>query len=169
MDDQFEIVVVDDASTDGSVAAVEPFLSDPRVKLVVSGINKGEWGARAAGIATARGEWIIGLDSDDEFLQGGLSMIQAAVEDHGAEFERLGFEYVYDIGGKSPLPEISLPIVLDLSSDTCVEYSEIERSRCPLGYETGNIHRCTASQQGEMVTYSSGSPSTRRTGLYCYQ
>src|SRR3954453_10393702 len=114
IDQEFEIIVVDDASSDGSVPAVRPFLADPRFKLLINEINRGEWGARAAGIAKAQGEWIIWLDSDDEFLPGGLSAIKAAVQEHGLSFHRLGFEYVYDSGGNSPSPRAPGPTVLDL-------------------------------------------------------
>jgi glycosyltransferase involved in cell wall biosynthesis len=108
-----EIIIVDDASTDGSVDAVKPYLKDPRVTLVKNETNQGEWGARAAGAAKTQGEWVIFLDSDDEILPGGLTAIHEAVREHGREFERLGFGYRYDDGTQSPLPEISDPTPLD--------------------------------------------------------
>ncbi len=115
MTSEFEIVVVDDASTDGSVEAVRPFLGDGRIKLIRSDVNRGEWGARSRGVANASGEWIIWLDSDDEFSPGGLSVIQSAVAEYGEHFERLGLELIYDSGGKSPQPSITSPTKLDLA------------------------------------------------------
>ncbi len=127
MDEEFEIVVVDDASSDNSVAAVQPFLANPQIKLVTSEINRGEWGARAAGIAKAKGDWIIWLDSDDEFVPGGLTTIKAELQDHGHDFDRLGFEYVYDVGGNSPSPRVPGPTILDL--DGYVRwFADVERS-----------------------------------------
>lgn len=67
----FEIVVVDDGSTDGSVRAVEA-IRDPRIHLIRQ-LNGGAASARNAGIATARGEWITFLDSDDIWLPHNLA------------------------------------------------------------------------------------------------
>jgi len=115
MSSEFEIVVVDDASTDGSVEAVRPLLGDGRIKLIRSDANRGEWAARARGVANADGEWIIWLDSDDEFCSGGLSLIASAVEQYGRQYQRLGLEFIYDSGGKSPKPYIDHPTTLDLA------------------------------------------------------
>ncbi len=62
-----EVIVVDDASTDGSIDAVRS-VSDPRVRLVEAGTNRGAPGARNLGIATATGEFVAFQDSDDEWL-----------------------------------------------------------------------------------------------------
>lgn len=59
----FEVVVVDDGSTDSSVADVEKF-TDPRLRLI-SQANAGVSAARNAGIAAARGEFVALLDGDD--------------------------------------------------------------------------------------------------------
>lgn len=61
-----EIVVVDDASRDGSAEAVAA-LGDKRVRLVRHERNQGAAAARNTGIAAAKGEWIALLDSDDEW------------------------------------------------------------------------------------------------------
>jgi len=63
----FEVVVVDDASTDGTAAAVKGF-ADPRVRLVRLKKNGGSNAARNAGIAAAQGDILCFLDSDDLFL-----------------------------------------------------------------------------------------------------
>ena len=115
MSDDGEIIVVDDCSTDRSVEAVRPFLKDPRVRLVENTTNQGEWGARAAGIAAASGEWIILLDSDDEIMPGGLASILAGIRSHGKSLERLGFGYLCDNGTHTPFPEASEPTVLDFA------------------------------------------------------
>src|SRR5512143_247273 len=59
-----EIVVVDDGSVDGTAAVAATF----RKTICVRQKNSGAAGARNAGIARARSEWIAFLDSDDEWL-----------------------------------------------------------------------------------------------------
>lgn len=61
----FEIVVIDDGSTDHTVALAEAHArTDPRIR-VVRQINRGLAGARNSGIAAARGEIIGFCDADD--------------------------------------------------------------------------------------------------------
>jgi glycosyltransferase involved in cell wall biosynthesis len=62
-----EIVVVDDASTDGTAARVEA-IGDPRVRLVRHGKNRGAAAARNTGVEAARGAFIAFQDSDDDWL-----------------------------------------------------------------------------------------------------
>ena len=62
-----EHIVVDDASTDGTAAIVDAF-DAPYVHLVENERNVGGTEACNRGIESARGEYVVVLDSDDEFL-----------------------------------------------------------------------------------------------------
>lgn len=65
-DVDFEVICVNDGSTDDSRARVEEIARrDTRVKLIDQD-NRGLSGARNAGIANARGEWLCFVDSDDK-------------------------------------------------------------------------------------------------------
>lgn len=70
----FEVVVVDDGSTDAT-AAVAAAAGARVVRLTV---NTGEGGARNAGIEAAQQPWIALLDSDDEWLPGHLARVWGA-------------------------------------------------------------------------------------------
>lgn len=59
-----EVIVVDDGSTDGTVAIARRF-QDDRLRVFVNEQNMGAAGARNRAIQAAQGEWIAVLDSDD--------------------------------------------------------------------------------------------------------
>jgi len=64
----FECVIVDDASKDGSVAAIQKTLdelNDPRFSLARLEKNVGQTGATRAGLAKTRAPFVCFLDSDD--------------------------------------------------------------------------------------------------------
>jgi glycosyltransferase involved in cell wall biosynthesis len=63
----FELVVVDDGSTDDTLAAARR-ITDPRLRVIAAPHNMGAAGARNLGVAEARGTWIAFQDSDDEWL-----------------------------------------------------------------------------------------------------
>lgn len=73
-----EIIVIDDASSDGTSDAVRT-INDPRIKLITCSTNGGAAVARNIGLRTARGEWIALLDSDDWYGRRRLEiMVQRA-------------------------------------------------------------------------------------------
>ncbi len=74
----WEIVVVDDGSTDPSAIAFLDGVEKPRLRLVRQG-NTGLPGARNAGMKVARGEFLIPLDSDDELAPEFMSGLVAAL------------------------------------------------------------------------------------------
>jgi GT2 family glycosyltransferase len=63
----WELIVVDDCSTDGTEQAVRSF-SDARIRYIRHDRNRRQAAARNTGIRCARGEYVAFLDDDDEWL-----------------------------------------------------------------------------------------------------
>lgn len=81
--DNLEILVSDNASTDGSVAVVERF-ADPRIRLHVNACNVGFSGNLDRSASMATGELMIMLSSDDLMRPGALSTYQKLYAHLGA-------------------------------------------------------------------------------------
>lgn len=71
----FELVIVDDGSSDCSIAIIDRYLIvDDRIKLLRSNINCGVSSARNKGLDVASGKFICFLDSDDYLLPGSIAV-----------------------------------------------------------------------------------------------
>lgn len=77
-----EVLVIDDGSTDGTMAIVEQF----KTVVPVSLVHGGQARARNIGIQRAQGEWIAFLDHDDVWPETSLSLRVDAITRHGYEF-----------------------------------------------------------------------------------
>ncbi|MFZ3278197.1 MAG: glycosyltransferase family 2 protein, partial [Candidatus Sulfotelmatobacter sp.] len=81
---EFEVIIVDDGSTDGTGQALQALISQEgcngtRIRYFY-GSNQGQSVARNLGIEKARGEWVAFLDSDDTWLPEKLEWQLHALE-----------------------------------------------------------------------------------------
>ena len=78
-----EVVVINDASTDRTRAAVAAYAeAHPRVRLLDTPANRGAAAARNAGVRNARGDLIFFLDADDVFLERHVGVCFEAMRQH---------------------------------------------------------------------------------------
>ena len=81
-----ELLIVDDGSTDDSLAIAEAIAAtDPRVRVVPLPENAGKASAMNHAATVARGAWIAVLDADDRYLPTRLATLVAAGEAHGVD------------------------------------------------------------------------------------
>jgi glycosyltransferase involved in cell wall biosynthesis len=76
----YEVIVIDDGSTDDTASKIQPFLKDPRVRMI-SQVNRGLSSARNVGVEQARGSHISLLDSDDLWMPDYLATMGGLLRD----------------------------------------------------------------------------------------
>lgn len=76
----FEILLVDDGSTDGTPTLCDSYAGRDKRVNVIHKANGGVSSARNAGLDKATGTWVTFADSDDELTEGALSYIAQAIQ-----------------------------------------------------------------------------------------
>ena len=105
----FEFVIVDDGSQDGSSAISRRYAErDSRIRCIQLGRNQGEAGARNAGIAAAEGRFVAMMDCDDVSLPDRLQL-QVDFLEANREIGAIGVGTHVVNEGLSPLFEYRLP------------------------------------------------------------
>ena len=83
--DSFEVVAVDDGSTDRSGEICDKMaLQDQRIRIIHTE-NGGVTAARRRGMEESQGKYIMFVDSDDELLPGALRTMHQTIEESGAD------------------------------------------------------------------------------------
>ena len=82
--ENFELIVVDDCSTDKSLEIVRNY-QDPRIKIIHQFKNSGESSSRNLGLANARGKYVYFMDNDDAILEDNLENFYRAAEESNAD------------------------------------------------------------------------------------
>ena len=133
----WELLIVDDCSTDQSVAIAKQF-TDSRIRLLQMSKNSGPGAARNFGLLQSQGEWITVLDADDAFRENRIS-----------SFVELGLE----LGEKKVLYDMPVewngsieisPEFLQSPNEICVDQASdvvLENWIKTIGYSTPFFNR----------------------------
>ncbi len=100
----FEVICVDDGSTDGSWAMLQGFQqADGRFRSLRHEKNGSLVAARITGMKEARGEYVLFVDSDDYVEKDMLEILHRKLTEHPVDILRFGFAMEPDWGDKPPL------------------------------------------------------------------
>lgn len=94
----YELILVDDGSTDNSLAIMWRYAeADDRIS-IISQSNKGVSAARNLGLSVARGDYILFVDSDDTILPDALECLWHHAQDTDADIV-LGNVWMHNLDG----------------------------------------------------------------------
>ena len=82
----WELIIVDDCSSDNTDEVVQKYLSDERIKYLKNEKNSGAAVSRNRALLEAKGKWIAFLDSDDIWNEDKLEKQITFMEENGYHF-----------------------------------------------------------------------------------
>jgi glycosyltransferase involved in cell wall biosynthesis len=145
----FEIIVVDDGSTDETPAAVQACV-DPRIKLTRHDRRRGGSAARNTGIRAGSAPYVAFLDSDDEWLptqlERQLKVFERSDEDLALVYT--GAEWVYADGTvQTVIPRRYADLALRLLTANVVGETSVGMVRRSALHEVGGFDESLPSCQ----------------------
>lgn len=147
----WELIVVDDCSTDNSLEIVQlAQKDDPRVKLIKLSENVGVAEARNIGIREAKGQFIAFLDSDDLWYPDKLEKQISFMKENNIDLCYTGYEKINEQG--KPFQKMKVPLK--------ISYKELLKT-CYIGcltaiYDTknlGKIYMPTNTRREDYATW----------------
>lgn len=119
----FEIIIVDDCSTDGTVNVIKQF-QDTRINLFLNEKNSGPSYSRNKAINLAKGEWIAILDSDDWWDRARLEKMIQMGQDYNVNIVCDDMYFILD-GETRPLKTKFSESNWDINNPTLISIQQL--------------------------------------------
>lgn len=97
----WEMIIVDDCSSDDTDAVVSRYLPDKRIRYLKNDQNAGAAVSRNRALREAKGKWIAFLDSDDLWMPEKLGKQIHFMEQNGYHFTYTNYEEINESGEKN--------------------------------------------------------------------
>ena len=107
--EDYEIIVINDDSPDGSVAIAEEYVKKYQNIKIITQENKGLGGARNTGIRNATGKYLWFVDSDDYIEPNCLKELLQFAEENDLDALRFNYRRVYENGKIAEIEKLFLP------------------------------------------------------------
>ncbi|RXE84727.1 glycosyltransferase family 2 protein [Pseudoalteromonas sp. A757] len=101
--DNWELIIVNDNSSDSTLEVVAPYLIDQRIKLINNDTNLGGAGSRNIAIKESKGRYIAFLDSDDLWYSNKLSVHIEFMEKNNVGFTYSDYKQFYNDKNNTPI------------------------------------------------------------------
>ena len=164
---EIELIVVDDGSTDATPTLLSKLAADdPRVVLLCDE-HKGVSGARNAGLAIARGEYVVFVDGDDYLAPDFLEYMLSVAEQTGADFcfsqncytrsdeEQIGQDRIFAVSSSEATARLLSPHVIVGCWNKIYKRAFLDacglRFSTDLFYGEGLVFIVTAAQRAKTV------------------
>ena len=130
----FELILVDDNSTDATTLAIlRGAKENGRIRVINNKRSKGAAGARNSGIDSARGEWIGFLDSDDLWFPNSLAARWRTVVEHPeAQWVGANFRLLKPSAESDGFPVFDSAATLFSKLPEGQSETKVERLKCPV-------------------------------------
>ena len=111
----YEIILIDDCSKDGSAELCKQYVyNDKRFKAVCLNENHGPGNARNKGIEIACGKWVYFLDSDDEIITDSLEIVANKLYNLGEDVNLVAVDSIWIQKNNDGTEKLYMPKSFDL-------------------------------------------------------
>ena len=121
--DNFELIIVDDASTDNTLDVVDQFKND-KIKVIRSKRNCGAVRATNRGIRAARGEYLAFIDANDRWQPGKLKQQIEFMSENKAAFSFASYVFA-DKNGRPNGRVVRAPASIDFAKNKVIMTSTV--------------------------------------------
>ncbi len=133
--DNYEIICVDDGSTDNSISFLNAF-QDKRIRIIQHDKNLGRCIARNTGIKEAKGKWLCFLDSDDTYYPNHLSSHKKLIDLYPSQ-NAFATEQLWDNKPKKYASRKLFEELVDVTLEDCIYSNPISLNQ--LSYNSEKI------------------------------